>query len=104
MYGHHLQTGKQMDVNFDARGFLQENFHDAPGVIAYLRAKGVDALPSEAAVAKWLQRSSMPGEWLAVIAGHLEGDRGGAGQLAKFVSGARSAMVLERLSGVPPGR
>lgn len=74
-----------MHVKFDARGFLQENFHDAPGVVSYLRAKNVDAPPSEAAVAKWLQRSSMPGEWLAVIAGHLERDRDDTGQLARFV-------------------
>lgn len=74
-----------MADGFEARRFLTENFHDAAGVVAYLRGKGATELPSEAAVAKWMQRNSMPGEWLAVLAGHLEGDRDGAGQIRGYI-------------------
>lgn len=76
-----------MPPKFEARAFLEANFHDAAGVVAYLRGKGVDAPPTEEAVKKWLQRNSLPGEWLAVLVGFLEGDKDGAGQIAKYTTG-----------------
>lgn len=47
--------------------FLRENFHDAGGVIAFLRSRGVDPLPSMAAVTKWFQRGSVPGKYMLVL-------------------------------------
>lgn len=76
-----------MAEKFEAQKFLRDNFHDAAGVVQYLRAKGETEPPSEAAVAKWLQRNSMPGEWLAVLAGHLEAERNGSGQLGAYTKG-----------------
>lgn len=73
-----------MTHEFNARQFLIDHFHDAPGVVAYLRGKGVEP-PSEAAVAKWLHRNSISGEWLAKLAALLEEDNNGKGQIHHYV-------------------
>ena len=76
-----------MSVTFETRRFLLDKFHDAAGVRAYLTGKGVPNPPSAAAIAKWLQRDSMPGEWLAVLAGLLEEDNENVGQLRAYIKG-----------------
>lgn len=75
-----------MDIEFNARKFLEDNFHDAEGLLAYLRAKNIKELPSRAAVDKWFSRNSVPSDWQAVLTGFLEGDRNGTGQIAPYLA------------------
>lgn len=60
---------------FDAKQFIRENFQSAGGVIAHCRSVGLEP-PSDEQVQKWLQRNSVPGEWLAKLLALLEAERG----------------------------
>lgn len=60
---------------FDAKKFIRENFQGPGGVIAHCRAMGLEP-PSDEQVQKWLQRNSVPGEWLAKLLAILETERG----------------------------
>ena len=69
---------------FEARRFLEENFGDIGGLIARCRAANVEP-PNEAAVQKWRQRNSIPGEWLTKLVSVLEAERGEAVSLRPYM-------------------
>lgn len=60
---------------FDFKKFIRDNFQSPAGVIAHCRSFGLEP-PSEEQVSKWLQRNSVPGEWLAKLISLLEHERG----------------------------
>lgn len=60
---------------FAARAFLRDNFQSVGGLIAHCRSMGLEP-PNEAQAEKWLQRDSLPADWLAKLLGLLEAERG----------------------------
>lgn len=72
---------------FDAKKFIRDNFQSAGGVIAHCRSVGLEP-PSDEQVQKWLQRNSVPGEWLAKLLTLLEVERGHAVSLQPYMGPA----------------
>ena len=73
---------------FDARRFLHDNFQNVGGVVAHLRAAGLEA-PTEQQAEKWFQRGSLPGAWLANLLVGLEINKGGAISVRPYCEGAK---------------
>lgn len=71
---------------FRTKAFLVDHFGSVQGVIAFLRAYGAP-MPSDAAVGKWFQREAVPGEWLPLLLGYLEIDRGAPISLVAYLVG-----------------
>ena len=69
--------------SFDFVAFLVDNFKTHQGLMAFLRAFGVDA-PKENTVYQWFRRGSVPAEWAMLLAGLLELERGAA-NIGKYV-------------------
>jgi hypothetical protein len=74
---------------FDTARFLRENFKSGGGLIAFLRAYNAPDVPKEAAAEKWFQRGSVPGDWLALLIGYLEIDRGVPGIACKYLGATK---------------
>lgn len=70
---------------FKTRDFLLHYFKDAGGVIAYLKGRD-EAVPTEEAVKKWLQRDAIPGDYLGLLVGHLEKDRPDEKIISDFIA------------------
>jgi len=56
---------------FDAKGFISDNFRHHSRICPFLRSYGIQA-PDEATVEKWYYRSSIPAVWLVVLLVALE--------------------------------
>lgn len=52
---------------FDTLRFLRENFVDIDGVLHLVSKHAHVDLPQRAAVTKWFQRASVPGDWFPII-------------------------------------
>lgn len=52
---------------FKISAFLTETFGTPGDVVAFCRAARAPRIPTEEAVKKWIQRNSMPGEWLGAL-------------------------------------
>lgn len=72
---------------FDAKKFLCDHFGTVGSVMAFASAYGVSL--SQAAVQKWFQRSSMPGQELALLLGFLELEGGRPISIASYITAAR---------------
>ena len=70
----------------DVRKFVAEQFHDAERLISTVRAYGLEA-PNKQSVYKWLQRGTIPSEWLPILLVVLELDRGSPPRLAQYLRG-----------------
>ena len=73
---------------FRAKQFLDDNFGDIGALVARCRVAGVEP-PNEAAVQKWRQRNSIPGEWLTKLVSVLEIERGEAVSLRRYMEAAQ---------------
>lgn len=69
---------------FETKRFLVENFGSTQGLLAFLRAYGV-AAPNDSTVGKWFSRASVPSEWLPLLLGYLEIDRGQPVSLIAYI-------------------
>jgi len=65
--------------------FLTSEVGGVQSVLALFRSYGLEA-PQEHAVQKWYQRGNIPGNWLALILGLLEIERGVAVSLIKYIT------------------
>lgn len=74
---------------FRSKAFLADHFGNAQGVLAFLRAYN-GPTPTDAAVLKWFQRGSVPGDWLTVLLCYLELDRGSPVSLVAYLEGRTS--------------
>ena len=70
------------------RRFLRDNFKSADGLISAIAKYGLDA-PSKASVEKWLQRDSIPGEWLPVLLVILELEHGEPVRISQYMDGGQ---------------
>ena len=61
---------------FDTVRFLRENFVDIDGVLHLIQRRAKVEPPQRAAVAKWFQRASVPGEWFPILLLALEAESG----------------------------
>lgn len=71
---------------FEATQFLREHFATPAGVTAFLQAYSSTA-PSAATTDKWFQRNKIPAEWLPLLLGYLEIDRGAPVALSSYLRG-----------------
>lgn len=71
---------------FDFRSFLTEQFQKPQNVLYLFSSYGVET-PSHAAVEKWFQRASVPGEYLPVMLCILEIERGEPLRLTRYWQG-----------------
>ena len=69
---------------FDASSFIRDNFQTVGGVIAHCRAANVEP-PTKGQAEKWLARSSLSGEWLAVLMSVVEANTGRPVSLLPYV-------------------
>lgn len=69
---------------FDHKAFLTENFRTPSELAARLRAYGFDA-PKDDTISKWFRRGSVPSEWLGLLGGLLEVERGGEPILSPYL-------------------
>lgn len=60
---------------FDAKAFLVENFRTPAELATWLRSYGVTP-PKDDTIYKWFLRGSVPSDWLGVLVGLLEVERG----------------------------
>ncbi len=67
---------------FDARKFLTEEIGQAQSVHAMFSSAGY--VLSLAAVKKWYQRSTIPGDWLALLLALMERERGAPVSLTEY--------------------
>jgi hypothetical protein len=65
--------------------FLVESFGSTQGLLSFLRAYSVDYPPSDAAVAKWFYRGSIPADWLFILLAYLQIDRGSPVDVAAYL-------------------
>jgi hypothetical protein len=72
---------------FRFRLFLTDNFGNPAGVLAFLRVYGARQ-PNEATVAKWFVRGSIPSDWLPLLLGYLEVERGEPISIIKYIGEA----------------
>lgn len=68
---------------FNYLDFLQENFKNPPGLVAFCSAYGLHC--KLATIEKWFQRNSISSEWLPILLVLLELDRGQPVRLAKYM-------------------
>lgn len=73
---------------FDHRRFLVENFGNAPGLVALLRAYD-GPIPKDDTAYKWFQRGSIPADWLAILLAYLEIDRGAPVSTVQYLTEIR---------------
>lgn len=71
---------------FDARLFLKAEFQTPANVEARLKSYDLPA-PRASAVEKWMQRNSIPSEYLALLLCVKEFERGAPISLASYISG-----------------
>lgn len=71
---------------FNGREFLKDNFPSPQNVLALYRAYGIQS-PTPAAIEKWFQRGSVPGDSLAVLLCLMELERGRPIGLAQYLRG-----------------
>lgn len=76
---------------FDAKKFIRENFQSAGGVIAHCRSAGAEP-PTDEQVQKWMQRNSVPGDWLAKLIAVLEKNGGEAVSLQPYMAPASQVL------------
>lgn len=69
---------------FNAKKFIRDNFQGPGGVIAHCRSVGW-APPSGGQVEKWLERNSVPGEWLAKLLSLLEAQHGAPVSIQPYI-------------------
>lgn len=69
---------------FDGKKFLTQNFHTAQHVVTVIGAYGFSDL-TVAAVEKWFQRGSVPGNWLAILIAIKEIETGSPISVAKYL-------------------
>lgn len=68
----------------DHRAFLTDHFNDPHGVIGLVGKHLPDADLKLAAVKKWFERGSIPGEWLGPLVVIAERERGRGGVLEEY--------------------
>ncbi len=69
---------------FRTQAFLADFFRSPQGLLSFLRAYDVTP-PGVSAVEKWFQRESVPSDWLPILLGFLEIDRGEPISLAAYL-------------------
>lgn len=70
---------------FSARQFLKDHFVNAPQLVAFAGAYGVEL--NAPATSKWFLRDSLPGDALATLLALLELDRGQPVSVLPYVGG-----------------
>lgn len=70
----------------DAKAFIQNNFQTPANVSVRLKSHGLPA-PKLAAVEKWLQRGSIPSEWLPLLMYVLEIENGKPVSIVTYLTG-----------------
>lgn len=80
-------------MQFDARGFITDKFGTPPQLRAALYAQGFDA-PTLFTISKWMQRGSIPGNWLAAMISVLEGG-GKRPTIAKYLNKADNDDIFQ---------
>jgi hypothetical protein len=73
---------------FDTQTFLDHNFNNASGLVAFVAAFGY-APPSLMAAEKWFQRNSIPSDWLPLLLALLELNNGEPVKLAGYLKAGR---------------
>jgi hypothetical protein len=71
---------------FDARAFLKAEFQTPANVEARLKTYGLTA-PRASAVEKWMQRNSIPSEYLALLLCVKEFETGSPVSLSSYLTG-----------------
>lgn len=70
---------------FDATRFLTDHFDNVDGVLS-LVAKHGRTPPKRQTVAKWFERGSVPGDWLAVLIVIANIDRVDGARLGDYIT------------------